>query len=503
MVKNLVDGFILFASVYNIAFIFLGVALGVIVGALPGVGSSMTLAICTPMTFKMPAESAIMFLFGIYVGAYYGGSISAILINTPGTATACATVLDGYPMAKKGQAGRALDMALYSSIAGHLIGVLSLIFLTPLITKIAMSFTPYEYFSIILFSLTIIATVTGKNPIKGLLSATLGMAFTVIGLDPIVGVRRLTFNILDLDSGIALLPMLIGLFAVAEVFRQAKNIGTISEEEKNQAFLQQTKNSKEQRLSLNEFFEHKRTILRSSLIGTFIGILPGIGGSTAAFVSYGRARIASKNPENFGEGEIDGICAAETANNAVVGSSLVPLLTLGIPGSVSAAILLNAFLVHGLIPGPRLLIENNEKIYSLFVGLLFSTIVLYIVGKLAIRSGIILTKLSIARLFPFVLVLCIIGAYSINNSMFDLKIMVFFGILGYLMQKYQFPLAPFVIAFVLAPTLEISIRQSMLISRGNLSIIFTRPIVILFFIFTIITLFTQVYQDYQQKKKSS
>lgn len=496
MFNNIIDGFIAFASFYNIFFTFLGVALGVLVGALPGVGSAMILAICTPLTFKMPSVGAIMFLLGIYVGGYYGGSISAVLINTPGTASACATVFDGYPMALQGKAGKALDMSLYGSMIGHAFGVVVLCFFTPLITKFAMKFTPYEYFAVILFSLTIIASVSGKSFVKGLISTSLGLLFASIGLDPILGSRRLTIGILELDSGIQLLPMLIGLFAVAEVLRQAERSII---EGKIQTSLPQSNDPSDRKLSLREFLSCKQTLLRSSVIGSFIGILPGIGGSTAAFMSYGRAKLASEHPENYGKGELDGVCAAETANNAVVGSSLVPLLTLGIPGSVSAAILVNALLIHDLVPGPFLLKEHSVEVYAIFMGLFFSTIALYFLGRVAIGLGMTLTKLPVPRLFPSVLMLCVVGAYGINNSIFDLKIMVFFGIMAYLLQKLEFPLAPFVIAFILTPMLELSIRQSMLISYGKIMIIFTRPIVILFFALTIIFIFSFIRQ--QSKKK--
>lgn len=500
MIQNILDGFVLFATFYNFIFIFFGVALGVLVGALPGVGSSMTLAIVTPMTFTMKPESAIMFLFGIYVGAYYGGSITAILINTPGTASACATVLDGYPMARKGKAGKALAMALNGSVVGHIFGVLILIFLAPLIAKIALKFTPYEYFMIILFALTIIAAVAGKSFIKGLLSTSLGLLIATIGIDPIAGVRRLGLGVLELDSGIALLPMLIGLFAVSEVFKQAERsiIGG-----KSQASLPQSKDPKDNTLTMKELFKYKWTLLRSAGIGAFIGTLPGIGGSTAGFFSYGRAKLASSTPEKYGEGELDGVCAAETANNAVVGASLIPLLTLGIPGSVSAAVLLNAFLIHGLLPGPMLLAEHGPAVYSLFFGLLFAAIALYILGRLGIKMGKYLTKLSVSRLFPFVLVLCMVGSYAIHNSVFDLKIMVIFGVLGYLMQKAQVPLAPLVIAFILSPRLEISIRQSMLLSRGKLLVMFTRPIVIIFLLLTIASVIGIIRQERKKKKNAS
>jgi putative tricarboxylic transport membrane protein len=285
--------------------------------------------------------------------------------------------------------------------------------------------------------------------------------------------------------------MIIGLFAVSEVFRQAEGLTIIRQ---SQHSLPQSNDPKDKRLFFHEYWALKRTMLRSAIIGSFIGILPAIGGATAAFLSYGRAKVVSEHPDNFGEGELEGVCASETANNAVVGPSIVPLLTLGIPGSTTAAVLLNALIIHGLTPGPFLLVEHSKQIYSLFIGLIFATFALYVLGKIGIRCGIYITKLTIPRLFPVVLVLCLIGGYASNLSYFDLKVMIFFGILGYFMQKHKYPLAPLVISFILSPMMELSLRQSMLISRGKLWIIFNRPIVLLFCIFTVISIVASVRQ---------
>lgn len=478
MLKDIILGFHIFLSINNIIAIIIGMIIGIIVGALPGLGPSIALAIMIPMTFTMQPATAILLLCAVYVGGSYGGSISSILINTPGTAAAAATALDGYPLAKQGKAQKALLMALYASTTGHFIGTLSLLLLFPYLSMLALKFAPPEITLLVFLALTIIASLSGKSIIKGLIAATLGMLFSSIGLDPIIGVRRFTFGILGLDSGLELVPSVIGIFALSEIFIQAENILVGHA----QPALPQSNNLNDQKLPIREFFEHRINIIRSSLVGIFIGILPGIGGSTAAFFAYAQAKKASKNPKTFGEGNIEGICAAEAANNAVVSSALVPLFSLGIPGSLAAALLLGALLIHGLIPGPQLFKEQGPQMYAIIIGLFACTISLYLIGLGAIKIGYLVTRIKASILFPIVLILCVVGAFATKNSMFDLKVMFFFGILGYLSRKYEFPLSPLVIAFILCNKFEVALRQTLIISEGSVNIFFKRPLCLTFII---------------------
>lgn len=498
MMEDLIMGFQIFFNFYNLIAIIIGMTIGIIVGALPGLGSAMTLAIMVPMTFTMNPSTAMILLCSVYVGAYYGGSISAILINTPGTASAAATVLDGYPLARQGKAQKALLMALYASVAGHFMGTLCLLLLFPYLSKLAINFAPPEITLLVLLALTIISSLSGKSILKGLIAAVLGMLFSTIGLDPIIGARRFTFGILGLDSGLELLPSVIGIFALSEIFIQAESII----EGQDQPALPQSSNPEDQKLSIKEFFEHTKNIIRSSLIGIFVGILPGIGGSTAGFFSYAQAKKASNNPEYFGEGSLEGICASETANNAVIGSSLVPLFSLGIPGSISAAILLGALLIHGLTPGPQLFKEQGPQMYAIIFGLFACTILLYLIGLVAIKVGYLVTKVKGSQLFPIVLVLCVIGAYATRNSLFDLKVMFFFGVLGYLMRKYEFTLSPLVIAFILCGKFEVSLRQSLIISGGNVDIFLKRPISLILLIIFILFLIGILRENILKKQKA-
>jgi len=482
---------ILFAHWYNIAAIFAGVAMGIIIGALPGLGPVAVIAIALPFTYLMNPLEAMMLLLGIYIGGIYGGSITGILLNSPGTPNSAATILDGYPMAQQGKAKKALKLALVSSVTGGILSALGLLFIAPLLARIALRFGPPEYFAIIVFSLTIIGSVSGKSLLKGLITGTVGLLLSTIGLCPISGTSRFCFDNINLSSGLSIIAMLIGIFALSEVMFQAES----AIRQKGQvAYLPDSNKREDLRVSLTEYLRMKWLLLRSSFIGMAIGILPGIGAVTAAFISYGAAVRSAREPEKFGRGAMEGVAAAETANNAVTGAALIPLLVLGIPGDVVTAVLLGALIIHGLVPGPELFQTQGETIYGLILGLLLANLAMLLVGKAFIRFSGFITKAARHVVFPVTVVLCMVGTYAINSNFFDLKIMFIFGIVGYFMRKWGFPIPPLVIAFILGPMAEINLRQSLIISDGSMLIFATSPISLVFLILTFLSVAGVIYR---------
>lgn len=462
---------------------------GIIVGAIPGLTAPMAVALLTPLTFTMSPDVGILMLLGIFCGCIYGGSITAILIQTPGTASAVATIFDGYPMTLKGQAGKAMGIALFSSGAGGIISALILMFLAPQLAKVALKFGPPEYFGITFFGLSIISSVSGKSLLKGLIAATIGLLIATIGIDPISGVARYTFGQSALMSGLHLIPVIIGIFAASEVlFMTEEAFSKISIKIQDLTDVLPT---------IKEIKYLAKTIVKSSLIGTFIGSIPGTGAAIAAFVSYSEAKRSSKHPEKFGTGIIEGVAAPEAANNAVTGGALVPLLTFGIPGDTTTAVLLGAFMLQGLTPGPQLFIKHGDVIFALFAGLILINIFIIIIGSLNLSLFARIAMVPKRFLAPIVMVFCFVGSYTIRNSMLDVVIMLILGVLGFFMRKYKFPGGPLIIAFILAPIIEESIRQSLILSRGSWLIFLTRPICI---VFIILSIFFVLWQSWGQKK---
>lgn len=483
MLENLTEALFLFLSVENIIIVFVGVLVGTVIGAIPGMTTPMGVALALPFTFTMEPVTGILLLLGVYKGGLYGGSITAILVNAPGTPAASCTLLDGFPMVRRGEAKRALDMALYASCFADFVSNLSLILLTGFLAGFALKFGPPEFFTLILFSLTIIAGVSGNSLIKGVISACLGLLLATIGLDIVYGTERFLFGEYELMSGLNFIPVLIGLFALPEIYnyygkeiRKVPKVGTLG---KVGATFQDFRNS-------------FKSILRGSLIGVALGAIPGIGGAPAAFLSYSEARRTSKNKENFGKGEIEGVAAAEAGNNGVAGATMIPLLALGVPGDVITAVILGAFMIHGLKPGPVMFADNLPMIYALFIGIMLSSVYLFIIGKLSIRGLSRIADIPNRLLYPVVLVLCLFGAYAVNNSLFDILVMIVMGVLGFTMLRLKLPAAPFLIAFILGPLLEDNFRQSLLISEGSISIFFQNGICIFFWLLTALSLFVIV-----------
>lgn len=475
-----------FASVLHwksLMMVFFGVTGGIMVGSLPGLTATMGVALLVPFTFGLPINQAMGMLLGIFSGAIYGGSISAILIRTPGTPAAAATLLDGYPMAKRGEAGRALSMSVFASFVGGFTGALIMSFLSPQISKVALKFGAPEYFALAVFGLSIIISVSGNSIIKGIIAGFFGLLISTIGFDPISGFPRFTYGSMDLFEGPAFIPTLIGLFAFSEVF---KGVETITSK-------QRVENK------LNRLFpEWKdikaswRDILKSSIMGTFIGSIPGAGSDIAAFVGYSEAKRRSKTPENFGTGTIEGVAAAEAANNACTGGAMIPMLSLGVPGDAVTAVLLGAFVVQGLQPGPLLYRDHLDVVYAVFAAMMIANIVMFIVGSFGARLFAKVITVNRSILLPVIFVLSVVGSFSMRNSMFDVWVALIFGVIGYFLQRYNFPVSPILLALILGPMAESNLRRAMVISDGNPLVVFTRPISALFLVLGVVSLVSSV-----------
>ena len=464
--ENISEILAIFFSIDNFIAIGVGVFIGVVIGAIPGLTATMAVALALPFTFSMEPITAILLLVGIYKGGMYGGSITAILIRTPGSPASACTLLDGYPLAQQGHAKKALETALYSSVIADFISNIALIFFAAYLAKIALNFGPPEFFWLICFSLTVIISVAGDSVIKGLIAACLGILLSTVSLDMVYGTQRLTFENYNLMDGIPFIPLLIGLFAIPEImefyFKKAQPHIKIKAEGIG--------------LSFAELKRCLKSIVRGSLIGVVIGAIPGTGATAASFISYGEARRRSPHKDNFGKGEVEGVAAAEAGNNGVAGATLIPLLSLGIPGDVITAIILGAFMVHGLSPGPVMFQENMTLIYALFIGIMLSSIFLFGIGRAAIKYFSLIADIPKAILFPIVLMFCVYGAYAVNNDTFDIGLMLVFGVLGYIFNRVGLAAAPFLIGFILGPMFEDNLRRSLLIGSNDLSIFIRGPI---------------------------
>jgi len=473
MLSEFIVGFQSVLTFGNIMGIFLGVAFGVFMGAVPGLTGTMGIALIIPLTYTLSPITAFCILLGAYKGCLFGGAIPAIIINTPGTPAAAVTVFDGFPMTQKGQVGRAMGIALWASVLADAFSTVCLIFLAVSLARISLKFGPPEYASLIVFSLVIVAGVSGESILKGIIAAVVGFLLATVGLDPMMSTPRFTFGLPTLFNGINMMVLMIGLFAVSEVLTQS--------EEKGSDSLESTSIEKK----LASWADIKRclpTILRGGVIGVLIGAIPGLGATPAAFLTYAETKRVSKHPEEFGKGAIEGVAASESGNNATCGGALIPLLALGIPGDVTTAVLLGAFLIHGLTPGPALFKENLSLVYSIFAALLVAIVFLPLVGRQSIRFFSLIVKVPKSIIYPVAAVLCTVGVYGFNSSFTDLWLMLIFGVVAFFMRKLGFALAPLLIAFILEPIGELAIRQSLALSGGGVSIFVTRPISVLFLV---------------------
>ncbi|KJS86092.1 MAG: C4-dicarboxylate ABC transporter permease [Peptococcaceae bacterium BICA1-8] len=483
---------------FNFLFMTAGVTLGILVGCLPGLTATMALAILVPFTFTMEAIPALMTLGGIYSGAMYGGSISAILVNTPGTPSAIATTFDGFPLTKKGMAEHALVTSAFGSSIGGVFGALCLLVLTPLLASVALKFGPPEYFWMAIFGLTIIATLSSKNMVKGLIGGAVGLMISTIGLSPVGGDSRFTFGFYGLAAGVNLIVALIGFFCIPEVLAMVEKIT------KERYKIAEYKPQKGVPLKvIKELLKKPILLLRSSVIGTFVGIVPGAGGNIASLVSYSEAVRWSKKPEEFGKGIIDGVAASETSNNAEVGGSLVPLLTLGIPGAPPAAVILGAIMLQGMVPGPELFTKYGEITYTFILSLAVANIIMGFIGFYGSKFFARLINIPVNYLAPLIVFMSIIGSYSIRNNMLDVVLMVLFGVIGYLSRKLNFHPGPIVLGMILGPFAENGLVQSMLMGRAEGSIwkvFFTRPISLVLIILAIISALWPFISEWRRNK---
>lgn len=491
MIDILGDAFLLVANWNSILMLLVGVIVGVVCGAIPGMSVTMAVALALPFTFVLEPVAGILLLLGVYKGGIFGGCIPAILIKTPGTPASSATILDGYPMVKNGQAGKALGMALYASCTADVISNLALIMFAGWLASFAMKFGPPEFFTLIVFSLTIIAGIAGEKLFHGLFSAVLGLLMATVGLDLVYGTDRFIMGNTDLMGGLNFIVVLIGLFAIPEIIAYARRPSD--------------ENLKVESLGNDSmtFAEYKRcfkTIFRGGVIGAVLGAIPGIGAAPSAFLSYSEARRSSKNRDNFGKGEIEGVAASEAGNSGVCGSTLIPLLALGIPGDVVTAIIIGAFMIHGIQPGPLLFENHADLIYALFMGLILSSFFLLFIGGFAIKVFKHVADVPKSIMLPTILVLCVFGGYAVNNTLFDLLVMFILGGMGYAMMRFGLPAAPFLIAFVLGPLLEDNFRQSMLMSGGSFDILFRSVITWAFWALTVGTVFFLVKSKLKDRK---
>lgn len=487
-------------DIYCVLLVFGGVALGIVFGSVPGLTASMGLILCLPLTFTMPALHGLSLLCGLFIGGISGGLIPAILMNLPGTPGSVATLFDGYPMAMKGEAKKALSAAVLFSFLGTVFGIIVLAVFAPMLARFALRFTPFEYFAVSFFALSLIASLSSGSMIKGFISGVIGIAFAMVGMSPVGGIERLTAGQVDLQSGFAMVPFLVGLFAISELLHDSGNgparttmhkLGTAT---------------KEVGLKLADVVGNIRTFFVAATVGTGIGILPGIGVSTASLTGYLAAKKTSRRGDQYGTGIVDGVAASESANNACIGGALVPLLALGIPGDTVASILLGAFIMNNIQPGPLLFLTQGELVYGIFTSLIVASVAMavFMFALMPVFVRIVRTPKNV--LMPLVVVMCLVGAFGLNNRAFDVWSMVMFGGLGFALRTFGFPLQPAVLGFILGPIVETNFYRALTASKGDYSEFLTRPIsgtfVVLSFIFIALPLFSALYTRFRPVNQS-
>lgn len=464
----LMDAFqTIFSDGTSLLFILIGVVAGIMVGCLPGLTATMGCALLIPFTFSLPPIQGLLMLMGIFTGGIYGGSISAILIRTPGTPAAAATLLDGFPLSQRGEAGKAIGIGTIASFVGGTIGALLMAFLAPEIAQFGLRFGPPEFFALAIFGLSMIISISGESLMKGAIAALVGLMLTTIGFDPLSGVPRFTLGNDNLLGGITFIPALIGLFGFAQVFRNIERMELVPQVR-----------SKVGRIlpSLKVVRSLVPTMAKSGGLGAVTGSVPGLGCDIAAFVAYGEAKRTSKTPEEFGKGSLEGVAAPEAANNGATGGAMIPMLTLGVPGDAVTAVLLGALTIHGFQPGPLLFRDHIEIVYPIFAGIILCQLVLLVVGLSGARYFAKLINIDSRILTPIVFLLCMVGSYSMRFSFFDVGLALGIGVVAYFMGKAKFPVSPILLALILGPMAEQNMRRSLMLSQDDLSIFLTRPI---------------------------
>lgn len=477
---NIAYGFLNAFKLINLFAALASVGVGIVVGALPGLSAAMGVALLIPITFGMPADTALIALAGVYCGAVYGGSISAILLHTPGTSASAATAIDGYQLTLKGQAGKALTTATIASFIGGILSSIALFTLSPPLARLALKFGPAEYFWLSIFGLTIIASVSSKSILKGLISGALGLVLSTIGMDPMMGVPRFTFGAPSLLDGLPFTATLIGLFSMSQVLILAEK--SIKEREKAKSF------KTEFFLTKHEFKRILPVSLWSSVIGIIVGILPGAGGTIASFIGYNEAKRFTKDKEAFGTGIIEGVAGPEAANNAVTGGALIPTLTLGLPGNSVTAVLLGGLVIQGLRPGPDLFTLHGDIIYTFFAGFVIVNIFMLVLGLFGVRLFAKVSNISDSILIPVIFTLSVVGSYAITNNIADVFIMFIFGVIGYFIIKLDLNSAAVVLGLILGPIGETGLRRTLIMSHGNAGALFESTISWVLIVISIISL---------------
>ncbi len=480
--EPIVAGLLDALSPVTLLFVLGGVVAGVAVGAIPGLNGPMAIALCIPLTYYMSPLAAIGFLVGLNKGAFYGGSISAILLRTPGTPEAAATTWDGYALACQGRGEKALRMALYASVSGDFLSTMALIVVAAPLATVALYMGPPEMFALICLALTIIAGIGTGSLLRGLVAAGLGLLVGTVGTEPVTALPRLTFDVYQLDRGLSLIPVAIGMLAFSEILIQLER--RVRRGGGQQSAVSFSAEPEARYVSWGEYRDSLRTILRSTAIGVGVGAMPGLGAPVASFVGYDQARKRSSKPEEFGSGRLEGVAASEAANSAVVGGSLIPLFVLGIPGNLAVAVLMGAFMIHGMMPGPLLFEQNAQLMYGIFGSLIVASFLLLIVGRLGLKLFCKAVQVPAAVLYPIVIFTCLMGSYLTESSTFDVKVMLFFGFLGYLMRKADFSYVAFLIGFILVPEWERALQQVVIASQYNPYLFLTRPVAVMLMLLT-------------------
>ncbi len=477
-------------ELHHLFLLFAGCLLGTLVGVLPGLGPVGAISILLPLTFSLPPAGAIIMLAGIYNGAMYGGSTTSILINVPGEASSVITCLDGHAMARQGQAGAALGISVFGSFIAGTAGLIGLQLVAEPLSELALKFGPPEYFAIILLGFTLIAYLAQGSMIKAVMMALAGITLSLIGLDPITSQQRLTFGSIHLFEGLNVVPLAIGLFGLAEVF----------------ANLEKSQTGKVLHVKIRNMFPSKKqwlqarwAIVRGTVLGFFLGILPGGGPVLSTFVAYGVEKKVSKTPERFGKGAIEGVAAPESANNAAASASFIPLMTLGIPPNVILAVLFGAFLIHGITPGPLMISQHPDIFWGLIASMYLGNVILLILNLPLIPLWVQVLRIPDRILYPLIILFCLVGAYSVNNSIFDMGVMVAFGLFGYLLNKFDYEPAPLILGFVLGPMFEVNLRRSLLMSQGSFAIFTERPIALVSLILCAILIMLPAWRFIRQR----
>lgn len=479
----------------NFVLVLAGVLIGTLFGAIPGLTATLAIALLSPLTFSMDAISSMLLLLGIYAGGMYGGSITAITLRAPGAPANAAVIDDGYALTMQGKGGLAIGISNVGGVVGGLMSCIAMMFLAPLLAKFALLFGPAEFFAVMVFGLSAVFAVSGKSFLKGMFSALLGLLLATMGYDPILPFARYNFGQAQLTRGLSFLPAVIGMFAFAEVIR-------LVTEYKGEEKLEQIKVDRVWP-TWQEIKESMRFMIRGGILGILIGILPGAGGTIASYVSYGDVQRNTKHPELIGKGSLEAIAGPESANNAVSGGAMIPMLTLGIPGDSVTAVLLGAMMIQGIQPGPLLFKQHLDVVYPIFAGMILSNIALLFIGMIVVRPISRIAMIKKPLLIAFLMIFGVIGAFASSNSLFDVLVAIVFGFLGYFMDRYGFPIAPVVLGMILGPMLENSLRQALITSEGSLMIFITHPISAVFLAIAAITSISMIIREIRAGKKAA